>query len=156
MKKRNGFTLVELLIVIAIMSILTIITVSQFNTARKKARDVSRKSDLNSVSKAIALYYSDYGWFPTEDKLNTKWGQEFSDDGYVYMKVLPKENQGGWPGYCYVVADDQKSYAIFTALENTTDADCKNPGYKHCGNQNYCFSVTSPNVEAGSFQTLNP
>ena len=156
MKKRNGFTLIELLVVIAIMGILTMITVSQFTTARKKARDVSRKSDLGSVSKSVSMYFADYGLFPLEADINTKWGNEFSDNGYVYMKVLPRENQVNWPPYCYVVAADRKSFAIFTALENTADSDCKSPGYTHCGGNSYCYSVTSQNAIVSDFDGLNP
>ena len=63
-KQNSGFTLIELLVVITIMSILTVITVSQFQSARQKARDVQRKSDLSSVTKALEMYYADYGRFP--------------------------------------------------------------------------------------------
>lgn len=155
MKKGNGFTLIELLVVISIMSILTIITVSQFTTARKKARDVSRKSDLNSVSKAVTMYYADYGLFPTENNVNTNWAAEFSDEGYVYMKTLPKENQVGQPQYCYVVSSDRKSFAIFSVLENEMDSDCKNPKYVHCGGNQYCYSVVSQNAIVSDFDALN-
>lgn len=159
MKNRNGFTLIELLVVISIMSILTMITVSQFNTARKKARDVSRKSDLNSVSKAVTMFYADYGMFPLQDTFSeTSWGGTFTDntvDGYVYMKVLPKENQVEQPQYCYVVSSDRKSFALFSVLENTQDPDCKSPGYTHCGGKQYCYSVVSQNAVVSDFDSLN-
>lgn len=154
MKKGKGFTLIELLVVIAIMSILTMITVSQFTTARRKARDVSRKSDLNSVSKAVYMYYADYGVFPAKDKIQDKWGMEFSDDGYVYMKVLPKEKEN-LPDYCYVVSADKKSFALFAILENTSDADCKIPGYAHCGGTEYCYSVASQNALVTDFASID-
>lgn len=156
MKKEKGFTLIELLVVISIMSILTIITVSQFTTARKKARDVSRKSDLNSVSKAVTMYYADYGLFPLESKINGVGGSEFSDEGYIYMKVLPKENQVGQPPYCYVVSSDRKSFALFSVLENEMDSDCKNPKYTHCGGNQYCYSTVSQNAVISDFELLNP
>lgn len=159
MKKGNGFTLIELLVVISIMSILTVITVSQFTTARKKARDVSRKSDLNAVAKAITMYYADYGMFPEQETFTDEsWGETFADgtvDGYVYMKTLPKESQAGQPPYCYVVSDDSKSFALFAQLENSEDSDCKSPGYKHCGDESYCYSVVSQNALVGEFATLN-
>ena len=98
---KRAFTFVELLVVIAIMGILTVIAVSQFQGAKKKANDVSRKGDLNGVSKALTMYFADYGKFPEASSngnimLNgedVKWGEGFIDNGYVYSKILPKENK---------------------------------------------------------------
>lgn len=156
---RQGFTLIELLVVISIMSILTVITVSQFTTARKKARDVQRKGDLNALSKALQMYYADYGKFPSGTdadvsrriNINNLWGSEFKDvGGYIYMKVLPQERTLNTP-FCYVVTADQKSYGLFAMLESITDLDCHNTNgigdYVQCGN-NYCYSVVSPNITA--------
>lgn len=151
---KGGFTLVELLIVIAIMGILTTITVSQFITAKKKANDVSRKSDLNGVSKALQMYFTDYGVMPeatVEGKIKVKsvtvnWGDEFVDGGYVYMKVVPKENSVSLPAYCYKTDLEKKKYALFAQLENTSDKECV--GNYACGNagKTYCFAYVSPNT----------
>lgn len=163
---RKGFTLIELLIVISIMGILTSITVSQFVTAKKKANDVSRKSDLNGVSKALQMYFTDYGVMPDMSdplggKIKTKtdtvdWGGEFVDGGYTYMKVVPKENNINFPAYCYKTdAPNFKKYAIFAKLENTTDKECGSPNHQYrCGGNIYCFSYVSPNTSLdpdGSF-----
>jgi len=144
---KRGFTLVELLVVISIMSILTIITVGQFNTARKKARDVQRKGDLNAMSKALQMYFADYGEFPGGIFVG---GGEFRDNtGYVYMKVMPEEKTPNMPDFCYVVSDDRKSFGLFAMLENTEDSDCHMTGavgdYSHCG-ETYCYSVVSQNI----------
>lgn len=153
-----GFTLVELLIVIAIMSILTSITVAQFVTAKKKANDVSRKSDLNGISKALQMYFTDYGVMPDmSDPLGGQimlgltvidWGSDFIDGSYVYMKPLPRENSyPKLPAYCYKTDLSKKKYAIFAQLENTTDKECDGHSYD-CGNQSkkYCFAYVSPNT----------
>jgi len=60
MNKRNrnqGFTLLELLIVIAIIAILSVILVLVLNPAEtlKKSRDAQRISDLNTLKTAIGL-----------------------------------------------------------------------------------------------------
>ena len=63
MTKRNkkfGFTLVELLVVMAIMAILTVVVTSSFKTVQIKARDSRRKNDLSSLSKALTMYYNDF------------------------------------------------------------------------------------------------
>ena len=54
--KRKGFTLIELLVVIAIIGLLSTLAVVSLNSARGKARDAQKKSDLNAISTAIELY----------------------------------------------------------------------------------------------------
>lgn len=152
----RGFTLVELLIVMAIMMILVTITVSQFQTAKKKASDVARKSDLNGVAKALQMYFTDYGIFPAANPAGKimiggaaiDWGSEFNDGDYIYMKVLPRENKIGAPPYCYKTDTYKKKYALFTMLESTADKECLNPATYDCGDgiDSYCFTYVSPNT----------
>ena len=152
---KKGFTLIELLIVIAIISILTSITVAQFITAKKKASDVSRKSDLNGISKALQMYFVDYGVMPNANADGRieivsgspiSWGGEFVDsNGYIYMKVLPKENNTTMPAYCYKTDTDKKKFAIFAQLENTSDKECEGHSYL-CNGKTYCFAYVSPNT----------
>jgi len=160
---KRGFTLIELLVVISIMGILTVITVSQFETARRKARDVQRKADISAVSKALLMYYADYGEFPDSDTINNYWGLNFVDVGYTYMAVMPKENKSSEPDYCYVVSSDQKRMGLFTTLENKSDADCNRlkrteeqdcadvEPYNFCGND-YYFAILSPNATLEDIQ----
>lgn len=55
---KRGFTLLELLIVIAIIAILSVIIIFVLNPAEtlKKARDTQRMSDLNTLKTALGLY----------------------------------------------------------------------------------------------------
>jgi len=66
MKTKKGFTLLELLIVIGILSILSTTVVLVINPAQllKKARDSQRISDLNTLKTAIAYYITEA---PTPD-----------------------------------------------------------------------------------------
>lgn len=58
-KRVKGFTLIELLIVIAIIAILaTIVTVS-YAGAQKKARDNRRRADVQSISSALQVNYTE-------------------------------------------------------------------------------------------------
>ncbi|MEI6479213.1 MAG: type II secretion system protein [bacterium] len=58
---KKGFTLVELLIVIAILAILAVAVVLVLNPAQllKQGRDATRVSDMAAVNNAIALYLTD-------------------------------------------------------------------------------------------------
>lgn len=121
--KKNGFTLVELLVVISIIGILTIIVSSGFITSREKSRDVSRKSELKSLSDALNMYYSDSGVFPASGTINglIRDGSEFFDTSsgsrIVYMKKVPEN-------ISYQSASDFKSFRLYTTLENEDDSDC--------------------------------
>lgn len=151
--------MIELLVVMAIMGILTIITVSQFGTAQKKARDAQRKTDLSSVSKALLMYYADYNVFPPETgtepgQIDLLTGASFTDSsGYLYMKVMPKENKLTNCPYRYLVSDDQKEYAVLGCLENIEDKDANtkaDPGIPRAidcgGGQIYNYGFVSPNI----------
>jgi general secretion pathway protein G len=56
MKKRNGFTLVEILIVVVILGILAAIVIPQFSDASTEAKNSSLASDLQTVRSQIQLY----------------------------------------------------------------------------------------------------
>lgn len=56
LKAKLGFTLVELLVVITIIGILATLTMTGFTSARKSARDVTRKNDLSQYRTALENY----------------------------------------------------------------------------------------------------
>ena len=58
---KKGFTLIELLVVIAIIGLLSSIVLASLSSAREKARDTTRKSDLRSIATALHLWESDNG-----------------------------------------------------------------------------------------------
>lgn len=66
MKTKKGFTLVELLVVIAIIGLLATIAFISLNSARGKARDAKRVSDIRQVMSALELYYADKGGYPAD------------------------------------------------------------------------------------------
>ena len=60
----NGFTLVELLVVISIIGILSSFAIVSLNSARIKARDALRKGDMAQLRTALNLYYDDNLYYP--------------------------------------------------------------------------------------------
>ena len=67
MKKHNlirGFTLIEMLVVIAIIAILTGIILVSISGARAKARDGKRISDVSQIQLALEQYFDRCGQYP--------------------------------------------------------------------------------------------
>ena len=61
---QRGFTLIELLVVIAIIGLLSSVVLASLNTARAKARDARRLSDMRQFSIALQLYFDDNLHYP--------------------------------------------------------------------------------------------
>ena len=63
-KQQKGFTLVELLVVIGVIGLLSTLAIIALGSARTKARDAKRISDVKDVRNALELYFADYGNYP--------------------------------------------------------------------------------------------
>jgi prepilin-type N-terminal cleavage/methylation domain-containing protein len=113
----RGFTLIELLVVIAIIGLLSSIVLASLNTARTKARDAARLSDMHTIRTALELYANDHnGQYPDEpiggsgcwwnwQSGNTSGGSASWLDQLVsgrYLTVAPKESIIAGCTYRYV------------------------------------------------------
>jgi general secretion pathway protein G len=60
-KNQAGFTLIELLVVLAIIGVLAVLILTNLATARAKARDAQRKSDVKHLGDAVEMWAEDNG-----------------------------------------------------------------------------------------------
>lgn len=65
-RNKKGFTLVELVVVIAILGILAAIAVPRFLGSLDTAEENADQSTLSAVSSAVSLYYMEHGSYPTD------------------------------------------------------------------------------------------
>ncbi len=75
--RQRGFTLVELLIVVIILSILAAIVVPQFASSTTDAKNAALDANLSALRSATELYYQQHGHYPsakaaTVGPINTK------------------------------------------------------------------------------------
>lgn len=101
-KKNKGFTLIELLVVIAILGLLATIVAVSLTSARARARDSRRVSDLRQLELALELYYAANEQYPemVAGASSTAPFDELIADGYLNMKTAPNDPTTG-NTYCY-------------------------------------------------------
>lgn len=113
---RFGFTLIELLVVISIIGILTTLVAANLNSARERARDAARKSDLKNISTALRLYFNDNGSYPD----TIPWGAVWNGSGTtVYMTIVPNDPLPG-QSYTYTKTSSD-TFTLSACLENASD-----------------------------------
>jgi type II secretion system protein G len=109
LQSKRGFTLIELLVVIAIIGLLSSVVLASLNSARAKARDARRLSDVRQMQLALELYYDDNGQYPMSGTSPNCSGWAISHPSYItcwddlkaklspYLSTLPLDPLNGYP-----------------------------------------------------------
>ena len=63
-KRERGFSLIELLIVVAIIVIITAVAIPSLRTSRMQAQEAAAQKALSTLNTALVQYYSDYQGYP--------------------------------------------------------------------------------------------
>jgi general secretion pathway protein G len=67
-RSQLGFTLIEVMVVIAIIGIMATLIVPQIMSKPDEARVIAAKQDINSIVQALKLYRLDIGRYPTSEQ----------------------------------------------------------------------------------------
>ncbi len=118
-KSFSGFTLVELIIVLAIIAILVSLVVSFLTGQLFKGNDARRKGDIDRIKIAVEEYEKDHDCYPLPQLVTCK------PDGTglnPYLKKIPCDPITK-ASYYYEYDDSvcPKWYRIYTVLQNTND-----------------------------------
>ncbi|MFH0955704.1 MAG: prepilin-type N-terminal cleavage/methylation domain-containing protein [Candidatus Falkowbacteria bacterium] len=139
---KHGFTLVEILVVIAIVGLLASFSVMALSPAIKRGRDAKRKNDINQIGRFLSLSCyvpnagaGEYDLASLFEEIKTA-NPQISN----FIKSVPKDPLIGNDSqsyYIYEVAADGKKCALSANLENA-------------GEKVTLTAITSPTPGGGS------
>jgi prepilin-type N-terminal cleavage/methylation domain-containing protein len=124
-KKRSGFTLVEIMIVVAIIALLAAIAVPNFLRARKRSQATREMEDLRMLDNAISqyametnktayslIYFSDIQGYLKKDSALYSSGTDMFGQQYGTFWI---------PGYFWVDIIPSIPYSTYAALSDVAD-----------------------------------
>ncbi len=123
---RKGFTLVEILIVMAIIGILLSIIIPNYSSSVKRAKEAVLKENLFIIRDAIDKFYLDKKKYPTslEDLITNKYLKKIPYDPFLKSREWrlihyePEEMEDFDPEIADAIID-VKSMATGTGLDGT-------------------------------------
>ena len=135
----KAFTLVELLVAMAIMAVVMAAALVAYSGTRATARDGKRKADLETIRSALELYRSDAGGYPLAASYVTLLGD--------YISAVPRDPLDPARVYGYAPqscgAATCPTYTLCAAMEQViVPAAC---GGVSCGSGVTCsYATTNP------------
>lgn len=129
LKKRNeGFTIVELLIVIVVIGILALLVITTYSGIQAKARNSKRSSDVKSLQTHVEAFYQDNGYYPSRTNLNTpSWRttnmKSIDPNTIKDPSSTCDPTPGSGASTCLVAAPVARSYAY--AVTDTAGNSCE-------------------------------
>jgi prepilin-type N-terminal cleavage/methylation domain-containing protein len=152
---RQGFTLIEILIVVAIIAILASVVLVGLGPTQQSGRDARRLSDLREVQTGLELYYGKCGYYPGASAASgcpTSWTAATyaglygtnGQDGVLGMSGIGVSSVPTDPSangkYYYATDANGDSYILEAKLENLNNSAFTN--YQAPGTSNYTAGDT--------------
>ena len=143
-RKEQGFTIVELLIVIVVIGILAALVITTFTGIQQKARNTERQTDIKALHGQIEAYYAQNGKYPTLDNLNdSSWRAS-------NMKGLDAEALKDPKGTAQTLVASAAANAYSYDVKASDDTACDNSA-KDCAK----YTLTATYEGGGTFTKSN-
>jgi prepilin-type N-terminal cleavage/methylation domain-containing protein len=129
-KKNQGFTIVELLIVIVVIGILALLVITTYSGIQAKARNAKRQTDIQSLQTQLEAFFSQNGYYPSLTDMNSStWRATNMKSLDPNALVDPSSTCNPTSASCLVSAPVAKSYsyAVTDSSGNpceVTDTNC--------------------------------
>lgn len=121
-KRNQGFTIVELLIVIVVIGILAALVLNSFTGVQARARDTERRTDINAIATQLEVYYNDNGGYPTAAQL-----EDDAASGWVETNLKGFDKTGLYDPRGNKINASGGSYAYTPAPASCTGATGATP-----------------------------
>ena len=113
-RSRFGFTMIEILVVVAIIALLTTIGIISYTATNRRARDGKRRADLEQIRSALVLYRTDNGEYPE----SLDWDTMAPISTYISGTAIRDPLDSPYPPYDYT--SDSSTFTVCATLESTT------------------------------------
>ncbi len=114
--KQKGFTLIEILVVVAVIGLLSVMSILALNNTRQKAIDASGQAELKMLWAAIELYITDNGAVPNPTHITDKWSGPGDSLQSALLKYLPQGLPGGDRDWLYCWNIDSNKFMVATTI----------------------------------------
>jgi prepilin-type N-terminal cleavage/methylation domain-containing protein len=108
----HGFSLAELLVVLAVIGMITAVGFGSITLARTKARDNRRVADMKEIQLGLALYFDVNRSYPAALTI-------LDDSGQKFLPTVPVDPKTG-AQYEYLPYNSNRNYCIGVMLEDST------------------------------------
>lgn len=126
MENRKGFTLIEILIVVAIIGLLTSIILVGLGAFRTRGRDARRIADLRETQNGLELYYTKNQRYPAITGADTWASLKTSlTTAGIGISSVASDPLSPAQNYQYGVSTDGQNYVLAATLEDINNSALK-------------------------------